>query len=717
MKLKSTYYTLITLFLLSLSSCLSDPDLPSEMINAKVPDIKTLQVDGQTATTITLTAEVQKENGSSVTDYGVYWSKTTPIDINTAESISAGQGKGKFTVTIEGLTNNTTYYIAPYAKNNKGIGLGETEKVVTSLGLGTVTTLNPQNLKAVSADLGGLIIGRGEGEIKRRGVYLSKKPNAAQPDTILVSEMATDSFICHAINLNPNMTYYVTAFVENSFGIFSGEEKAFTTTTGLPVLNGITKVDIGFYDAIFKSEVKSEGDAPVTKRGFCYSIEDGELPTIKNDTVLCGEGIGTFEGKLTNLTNQNRYIVRAFAVNSFGVVYSTDTIFRVKSDYPTVQMNPEVELALGSAKVMAEVLDKGHSDIIEYGFCWSDTNSLPDSTDNHIAINPSQPFTVSINKLVGNKTYYIRAYAKNSIKLAYSAPISFKTPAIFTSMTPLNQDIIQGSASFFFTKDAGFILGGKKSSVYTNELWRYNLAQGNWVQRTDYPESLVINGQTSVVIGNSVYIFGGQNEVGLTITYTNSFYKYDIYNDRWSKLEIAGTPGPVSFAAGCNLGQSAYYFGGIRNNTIINEVSKYNIQDDVWTIKNNLPRAQYGGVALVVNNKIYVGLGMTDLQGTTNNKLLWSSSITDETWVECKAIPNDASKIIGGVVFNDEIYVVDNTGQIWKYSPRENEWYKKYHLSVLGNQIHCVYLLDNKMYIGLGNGANTFVAYNPYWDN
>lgn len=718
MKSRFTIYIVIAFGLLGLNSCLSDPDLPSEMINARAPEVKTLKIEGQTATTITISAEVVKENGMPVTDYGVYWSKTTPLDTTQAESISIGKGKEAFTATITGLENNSEYYLTPYARNRKGIGFGESEIGRTIDGLGSVSTLAPQNMTATTVDLGGKISVKGEGEIKSRGIVYWTTSQPEKRDTIK-STMETDSFICHVTNLIPNTKYQAKAIVENHFGIFYGMDVSFETSSGQSVVTGLTKVDIGFYDATFRAEVTEEGDAPVTERGFCWKSADGNLPTIEHDTIICGEGLGVFEGKIENLSNDIRYQVRAFAKNKFGVVYSKDTIFSVKSDYPLLNNELTIEIGRGYVEITAEVLSEGESAVVESGICWSAQNVTPELTDNVLPLSDGKKrFTGILENLRGNTVYYVRAYAKNATKTAYSKNVtSFKTPPIYTNLTPLNEDIIQGSASFFHTKEAGFLLGGKKGPDYSHELWRYNLAQGKWVQRSPYPEVNSIHGQTPVVVNKNVYVLGGRSETSPnTFVYNKHFYEYDTYEDVWKKIESSGGPGAIAFSVGFNLGQSAYYIGGIRDNQIINEMSQY-VVGEQWKLGRTIPTAQFGGVALVLNDEIFAGLGMLDIERKINNKKWWSSTDYGNSWNERAPIPEKASRIIGGVVYEEDIYVIDNNGQIWLYSPDENLWHEKIRLSELNNEIHCIYLLDNQIYIGLGSGTGKFVAYNPYWDN
>jgi hypothetical protein len=77
--------------------------------------------------------------------------------------------------------------------------------------------------------------------------------------------------------------------------------------------------------AIGGGEVINEGDAPVTARGICWSINSN--PTIADSHTINGSGPGTFTSNLTGLTNSITYFVRAYATNSMGTAYGNEVSF------------------------------------------------------------------------------------------------------------------------------------------------------------------------------------------------------------------------------------------------------------------------------------------------------------------------------------------------------------------------------------------------------
>jgi Uncharacterized protein conserved in bacteria len=718
MKTTNIYILLSIISIFCLSSCLDDPDLPNGSINSKAPEIETIRIDTFTATSVTISANVIRENGDPITERGIYWSKTSPLDIKNATRVPTEGGKGIFTVTLSDLTNNETYYIKPYARNKKGISLGEERSATTNTGLGTVITLDAKNVKATSAIIGGNIEKRGEGDVLEKGFYLSLTETFVEGDTI-ISTTSTDSFDFILTDLVTDTTYYFRAFVRNKFGFFPlGEVKSFKTQTGLAIIESMRILEIGFSTARIEAEIKDEGDSPITQRGFCWA-KDGVIPTITNESIVSGSRAGVFSGTLTNLVPGVKYAVRAYSINNYGVSYSDVLEVTTQSDIPVVTTAPVTNITNGTARVGGEVISEGANAIIAAGICWS-TEANPTVDDNKIILATEKTsFTGTINGLIGGKTYYIRAFVQNDGQygVVYSEEtMQITTPPIYTLMSALNNYLIQGSPIHFQAEGVGYVLGGDSGpgNGSSDKMWRYDPNVNNWNELLPYPVSGTY-GQAATSISNNVYILGGKNR---DETVSDKFYRYDAYNNAWNEVSISSStkPSPVYNSAGCTLGNNVYYIGGVNEtNSVINDVWMYNGSD--WNKKTSLPGSISKGIALAAGNTIYAGLGFFNSDNDNTNPNIWSSSDNGDTWTAIGTIPTSFGYVRGGVVFDNEIYVIDNTGAIYKYSTSSNTWSRKSRLSVLGNQIHCMYVLNGLIYIGLGNSGSTFISYNPHWDN
>ena len=85
------------------------------------------------------------------------------------------------------------------------------------------------------------------------------------------------------------------------------------------------------------------------------------------------------------------------------------------------------------------------------------------------------------------------------------------------------------------------------------------------------------------------------------------------------------------------------------------------------------------------------------------------------TWQEETPFPGEG--IVGAVALNNDLYGVDTEGYIWRYDTQTKAWEKKAQLPTNLRSFHCMYVLNEKIYIGLGTGADTLVKYDPVWDN
>jgi hypothetical protein len=87
-------------------------------------------------------------------------------------------------------------------------------------------------------------------------------------------------------------------------------------------------------------EVSTEGDAPVTARGVCWSIH--ENPTLANQHTIDGSGTGTFISQISGLTPGTTYYVRAYATNNISTAYGQQLVFTSQESevtLPSIEFN------------------------------------------------------------------------------------------------------------------------------------------------------------------------------------------------------------------------------------------------------------------------------------------------------------------------------------------------------------------------------------------
>ena len=101
----------------------NDGDNNDDML-IDLPKVITDSIFNITETSVECSADVISEGGSFVEARGVCWSTSHNPTVNDNKTIN-GSGTGSFIANITGLVGNTTYYVRPYAVNNKGISYGE----------------------------------------------------------------------------------------------------------------------------------------------------------------------------------------------------------------------------------------------------------------------------------------------------------------------------------------------------------------------------------------------------------------------------------------------------------------------------------------------------------------------------------------------------------------------------------------------------------------
>ncbi|HOF46486.1 MAG TPA: FISUMP domain-containing protein, partial [Bacteroidales bacterium] len=173
-------------------------------------------------------------------------------------------------------------------------------------------------------------------------------------------------------------------------------------------------------------DVTDDGNSFVIARGICWNTSPE--PTLVNNSMGSGNGLGTFTCNISGLTSNTTYYVRAYAINSVGTAYGEEVSFTTLG-LPTVTTSAVSGITPTGATSGGNVTADGNSPVTARGICWS-TSPNP-SLANNVTDNGTGlgTFISTINGLTPSTTYYIRAYATNSVGTAYGNAISFTTAA------------------------------------------------------------------------------------------------------------------------------------------------------------------------------------------------------------------------------------------------------------------------------------------------
>jgi uncharacterized protein (TIGR02145 family) len=306
-----------------------------------------------------------------------------------------------------------------------------------------VSTGEVTNIATNSADASGIIIDLAGG-VTQHGHCYAKTPNLTTDST--KTDLGTPSgnggFTSQLKNLEAGTLYYIKAYISDGKETAYGKEISFTTTAAvLPTITTIAVTFITTTTATSGGTVSSDGGAPVTMRGVCWSTTTGS--STANSKTTDGTGTGNYSSSISGLTPGITYYVRAYATNSAGTVYGNELSFTATAlSLPTLSTTAITGITQTTVTSGGNITSDGGASVTVRGVCWS-TFVNPTTTDNTTSNSTgSGSFVSSLTGLTSNTTYYVRAYATNIVGTAYGNQVSFKTALLLPTLTTDNVSVI-----------------------------------------------------------------------------------------------------------------------------------------------------------------------------------------------------------------------------------------------------------------------------------
>jgi len=260
--------------------------------------------------------------------------------------------------------------------------------------------------------------------------------NSANFTGLSTSIPDTESYFFVTCDISASATGQITGLVQSydniylSSGVFSG------TITNAPLSNGNTPItqspvvttqavsDIGMMTATGNGNLTTVGIPSPTAHGICWSTTS---PPTTSDGVSNEGSINTirsFTSSITGLSAGITYYVRAYATNSEGTFYGDTVNFTTDQTIPSLTTNVMSGITSTTATSGGNISSNGGASVIARGVCWSTSSNPTISGSNSTDGTGIGTFTSSITGLTPTVTYYVRAYATNSIGTAYGYVIT-----------------------------------------------------------------------------------------------------------------------------------------------------------------------------------------------------------------------------------------------------------------------------------------------------
>ena len=224
-----------------------------------------------------------------------------------------------------------------------------------------------------------------------------------------------------------NLIVYAEAF---------GTPAILTTGSATNITKNTAEVSGTVFDA---------GDQPITQSGIIWSASNPQ-PSLADNVVTTEEPASATKPEitvlLTGLKASQTIYYRAFALSNAGYAFGEVKSFETAQATAAIVVTSDVTKSGSKFRIGGLVTDDGGLDLVETGVIYSKTPGLSYESETRVAMStPSYKFSTSV-ALDNGATYYVRAYAKTALGIAYGEEKTVVTEAVQDTPDVIAGDII-----------------------------------------------------------------------------------------------------------------------------------------------------------------------------------------------------------------------------------------------------------------------------------
>jgi len=607
--------------------------------------LSTTSATSITGTTAVSGGNIISDGGTSVVQRGVCWNTVGAATIGNTKT-SDGTGTGIFSSNLSGLLPGTQYYVRAYSLNTTTLNYGNeitftTAAIVPTLAATTTATL----ITGSSATTGGNVTVTGGAPIIERGICYSTtvtSPTIANT-TIVDPAPGLGIFVSNMTGLTPSTTYYVRSYATNSVGTAYGSLVVFATR---PVVTTTAAGSITGGSAVVGGVLT--GGSGSWYYGVAYStVSNAATPTLAQAGSFPSTSPITYSTTITGLTSNTTYYIRGYVAGSGYTIYGQELSFTTTAPTaPTIASTTAITgLTANTANSGGTISNDGGSPITLKGVCWGTSTDPVLGVGNYTSNGTgSAAFISNITGLTGSTTYYVRAYATNSVGTGYG-PTSLSFTTWVQAQYTLGQVLSYGIVGYIAPDGSGFIVSPEIPSLNG---WGCNgvnvtgtsAALGTGMANTTAILACSVGTTTAASVARS-YNGGGFNDWYLPSSgdwaqIALNYYWYGLYgNKMYYTSSQYGTN--YNYASAYFHTGSQAYASGLNRVPNTNDLS---LMNGIRAIRNfsaaTLPAVTTGTVTNITGNTALAGGNVTSDGGATITAGVCWSTLPSPTIADSK---------------------------------------------------------------------------------
>lgn len=313
--------------------------------------------------------------------------------------------------------------------------------------------------------------------------------------------------------------------------------------------------------------------------------------------------------------------------------------------------------------------------ILAYGHAWA-THSFPSFEDHEDTTrftgNFNSFFTSKIEDLIPLTTYYVVAYAQTSEGVIYSPVDSFEV-----GWTKKRNDKIRHNGTAFTIGNTAYVGLGFISDDQgpDNRFYLYRPVVDDWQTVAELFPGGTRGDIVSFTLNEKGYVGTGVNRLDSSVKY-NDFFEFNPQSGTWTKIASLPNPGR-SGAFAFVVNDTAYILGGYADSGLLDEVYKYNSENDSWEYYSRLPSSNSPMAVFTVKDRAFLLLN-------NNNVYEFNPGNSEQAWISRAEIkfPGQPQRTYPSFwSFQDKAYFgfgqTDSQGtrarDLWKFDPDSTE--------------------------------------------